>query len=161
MHPATLTSSKPNISRHLGTLKSLDYRNSELKKAPEQLTCSPLLYLSPSPQDHFLTHEGLMHTLRLWPVVVTPLRCFQLALYISNMCSFRTFFSSFWRTPQSYGRPARVPASDTQRQHHTRWGVTTALRQTWSTLGSRLRNRSGTRLLLQSSHQHSFIFTLL
>lgn len=161
MHPPTLTSSKPNISRHLGTLKSLDYRNSGLKKASKQLTCSQLLCLSPSPQDHSLTHEGLMHTLRLWPVVVTPLGCFQLALYILNMCNFCTFFSSFWRTPQLYGRPARVPASDTQRQHHTRWGVTAELRQTWSRLGSRLRNRSGTSLLLQSSHQQSFIFTLL
>lgn len=55
--------------------------------------------------------------------VVTPLGCFQLELYIWNMSHFPTFLHTAGKSPWLYVRPASVPASDPQRQHHTRRGV--------------------------------------
>lgn len=53
---------QPHTSRYLGTLGSLDYKDEGLVKTPRQLTCLPLFCHSPSPQDHSLAHEDLMHT---------------------------------------------------------------------------------------------------
>lgn len=66
--------------------------------------------------------------------VVIPVGCFQLAWYLLDTWHFHMYFCPSGRTPGLFGRLATVPASDTPRCHHTRWGVIPALRQSQSRL---------------------------